>query len=287
MKVEVQSSLFREIILSLFDHGFSDNNNSLTVYDIPQELNIGGNCFYNRESVEKKLPSSDGKEQLNNSFGNMFMKLKTVTHGTTLLPILSSNFNFGCSIPEIALRVGLFLKHTDDEVKAIGYRLESPHGIDKSGCGIHHYYHVQMIKGIGNLNFPPQQFSDWVPDGEPTFPLDAEDSVELLLCLVLGLYGREQLSEFINIIGNPKLRNQIVNIMFELKMGKLYKKELIWYWKATSENKDYFVYYETTCKKEDFLNYAKPRHQNHTFIEVTPDEWEEKAKGDKKLSYKP
>jgi hypothetical protein len=125
------------------------------------------------EVVESKFPM------------RKFLYLNPV-EGLSLVPVLTIASDFGFAIPKLRMRLMLFLLH-DGELKAFGYRFESP-----EGPGIHHYYHAQPITDF-ELSSP--EIAGWLPTKGPTFPLDANSPVKLLLSLLISLYGTACISQ--------------------------------------------------------------------------------------------
>lgn len=74
-------------------------------------------------------------------------------------------------------------KHGASSVASIALRFETDEG---SGGGSHDYCHVQICRSIGRH---PATNSSWLPESEPAFPLDADNQVSLVLCLLTSLYG--------------------------------------------------------------------------------------------------
>ncbi len=66
----------------------------------------------------------------------------------------------------------------------LGYRFEPP---ETQGTK-HGYYHSQPCQSMGEKGVP-DPFAMDVVDTDPTWPLAADNATELLLCLVLALYG--------------------------------------------------------------------------------------------------
>jgi hypothetical protein len=135
-----------------------------------------------------------GKDAFNCLDHRKFLLLEPVSHGTWMLPVLSFSYDFNRSHPEFRLRMALFLLEKlngRDELRAIGYRFESP-----EGEGIHHYYHAQMIHSFEKHN---EQWRipcpGWLPTKQPAFALDANSPVTLVACILISLYGRDFISE--------------------------------------------------------------------------------------------
>jgi hypothetical protein len=128
--------------------------------------------------------------------------LKPPERGGNVLPILTMEYDFTRSDPEIRIKVALYTLDEDSNLRVLGLRFEAP-----EGKGDHNYYHVQFSKG-----FEPSQyfrgdessegestdapFPVWLPVKEPTIPISAQNSAELLLCVLASLYGNNELSKF-------------------------------------------------------------------------------------------
>jgi hypothetical protein len=97
------------------------------------------------------------------------------------VPILRIASDFGRSIPELRIRLVLFSLR-DGKPSGFGYRFESP-----EGPGRHHYYHAQPIDLKAVESFLDAE--DRLSTKCPTFPLDADNPVQLLLSLLISLYG--------------------------------------------------------------------------------------------------
>lgn len=76
----------------------------------------------------------------------------------------------------------------DSKLRTLGIRFETDEGEgDSHGTGDHDFCHAQFFKELGSgsrLPIPP-----WLPDSQPSFPLDADDQVSLILCMLVSLYG--------------------------------------------------------------------------------------------------
>ena len=70
-----------------------------------------------------------------------------------------------------------------------GFRFESPEP------GNHSYFHSQPCRSMGWEGPPVQSSALQMPERNPTWPLPAESSLELLLCLVLAIRGVNGLME--------------------------------------------------------------------------------------------
>lgn len=135
-----------------------------------------------------------------------FIYLKPVEKGGWMIPILSIRYNFRSAKPVTSLRLALFLLDEAGNLKARGYRFETPSSNEfdtassneeenPSSIGRHDYYHAQLIisfdKKTSRWSLPCEP---WLPTSQPAFPLDAEDPITLIVCLLVSLYGLNYVS---------------------------------------------------------------------------------------------
>lgn len=95
------------------------------------------------------------------------------------------------------LSIYVLLAKLDDDshLRSMALRYESPEGMSGVECqpSTHGFYHVQMcrkFRGVKRFVAP-----SWVPDSQPSVPLDAEDTVSLILCLLVSLYGSREVKK--------------------------------------------------------------------------------------------
>jgi hypothetical protein len=144
--------------------------------------------FGRSEELEHFLPSA---HRLVTDFAatRRFLYLAPCNGQPMFLPVLSLKCDFSLLEPKVHLLVGLFLRH-DNEVKAIGLRLESPEG---EGDGIHDYYHAQYISQFWP-GLPLKGAPSWLPVKQPAMTLEADGPLGLLLSLLVSLYGLRDVS---------------------------------------------------------------------------------------------
>jgi hypothetical protein len=219
--------------------------------DIFQDIAPKFNTITTVEELEASLPS---ETRVSAEFPpNRFLYLNPIVSGGTLLPVLRLKCDFGRSIPEVRIRMGLFLREGVD-TKAIGYRLEAP-----EGPGAHHYYHVQMIRGFQRQrNFTADQCLTWFPDQAPTFPLDVDSPVRLALSLLIGLYGLVDTGTMLRDMG------LIVRVKPYLdKMICFTMPPIEWYWTVLKSSATKHEFYRTlkdpTQFRSDFRGHAGVR----------------------------
>jgi hypothetical protein len=101
-------------------------------------------------------------------------------------------------------------KKATSDAKTLALRFETPER-DATGDGKHDYYHSQLCvslrrgEGTDTLALPIEP--DWFPTSHPAWPMDAETPVELLVCLILSLYGKVGGSEIIRDAGESDGRD--------------------------------------------------------------------------------
>lgn len=250
--------LFKDLLIAIWNHQpkpwlLTRGN----VKDIYQAVASTYNSLSSVEELENSLPSQD---RVSAGFaGNRFLYFPPVQTGTTLLPILKiGKCDFSRSIPEIRLRLGLFFKHGVD-TRAIGYRLESP-----EGPGSHHYYHVQMIRGFDkHSNFNDDEYLNWMPDQAPTFPLDVDSPVKLLLSLLIGLYG---LVDAGTMLGHNGLTSRAKPYLDKMRCFSMPPIE--WYWRVLKSGAAAYEFYRTQKEpaqvRRDFKQYAGSKLESIT-----------------------
>ena len=281
MNTSEKVKVFREILLHLFDRHASDVGRDGLVYEqeIADVFTVLYRSLNRSEELEQLLPNTGSRVKGN--FGNRLLCLPVPGHGSVGYPVLSISYNFGCSIPEVSLRIG-FLKKCGNEVKGYGYRLDPPHGQGREG-GIHHFYHQQVIHSLADMTLPKADELSWISETEPSFPLDAKDCIELLLCLIAALYGRIETNTFV--LGlNRHIRDQVNSVLKGMNLSKFDDLNLHWFWKLESDAGN-TVYYETNQEENSFRAYATPLHENHSFLEITPEEYANQPAGQRKKRY--
>jgi hypothetical protein len=146
------------------------------------------------------------EKEIESLFSDSGVEVKLSDRKSVLyLPPMEEESNF---LPVLSLECKL-----DDENDVMKLRLmlvhcsgnrEKPHGIGfriEEGKDIHGFYHAQLIKnleGAAEVENPPVECPLRFPEKQPCLPLKAENSVTLVLCLLIGLYGIRYCWNFIN-----------------------------------------------------------------------------------------
>lgn len=125
-----------------------------------------------------------------------FLVLEIPRRGSPMIPLLAWKFDFALTPTEVRLRLGMFLHcMVGDEpcLVATGYRFEGPEygpAGEAAPMSEHGYYHAQIINFFGvERSFDPAVNIEWLPTTQPAFPLDASGPVELVVAMLLTLYG--------------------------------------------------------------------------------------------------
>jgi hypothetical protein len=170
-------------MLWVFDHHLkpTDSRYAPKAKEILNKVSNGWPPFNSREELDHHFPSN---ERPNSNFdtARRFLYLQPVSEGGVFLPILSVYCDFARSLPEVRIRMALYFLDSSDAIKACGYRFEAP-----EGPGRHNYYHVQPIARFGAHELPG--CPPWLSTKQPTFALDADDAVAMVLCVLVSLYG--------------------------------------------------------------------------------------------------
>ena len=97
-------------------------------------------------------------------------------------------------------------------LRSLAMRFETDEGSEGPGAaslGSHDFCHAQLCRGISSraLSSIP-----WVPDSQPSLPLDADDQVSLVLCMLTTLYGGSHVLSKIGASGERRLRGHLSRI---------------------------------------------------------------------------
>jgi hypothetical protein len=217
-RIDQDLGAFRDLSLWLFNGHQKPWEWKGEAYAIYEEISRAYYSIANSEELERFLPN---EEEVRSEFQPRKYLYLNPVEGLALVPILTISSDFGRSIPELRMRLGLFSLH-DGKPRWFGYRFESP-----EGPGKHHYYHVQPITDLRSAA------SFLEAEGPlstkcPTFPLDADNPVKLLLSLLISLYGLSCI---------PQIKRQVHGIdryLDEMHFGKL--PEWKWYRKVIMPN---------------------------------------------------
>lgn len=79
--------------------------------------------------------------------------------------------------------------------------------LQNGSAGAHDFYHAQLCNSIDSrikASTPP-----WLPDSQPSFPMDADDQISLVLCMLISLYGGSEVRSTIDSSGDRTIRKHL------------------------------------------------------------------------------
>ncbi len=123
----------------------------------------------------------------------------------TILPLLTLE----TSDQWVHFRVYVLLTMLDKYagLQSLAIRFETDEGGLESGHGSHDFCHAQLCRRINGTTLATTP--DWIPESQPSFPLDAENQVGLVLCMLTSLYGRRHVFDKLNAAGDKDLRQHL------------------------------------------------------------------------------
>lgn len=271
--MDQELELFRQLILWIWDHKKSPDTYAPTALKLFNELQGSFSSLLSRVELERSLPTDD---VVKTGFPEgRFLYLDPVESDHVMIPVIWMKYDFGRSISQARIYLGLFLYH-ENSMRSFGYRFESP-----EGEGIHHYYHAQIIRGLPpNKLFLPNELHQWLPEGQPSFPLDANNPIMMILCLLLTLYGRDHIAKFTTAM-TPDLKNKIN--MFASKASWNSIGALRHYWIARS--RDTQKIQKCYSSDKEFESHAQVMHKMHPgcdFVGITHSAFEHSPASRKK-----
>ena len=100
----------------------------------------------------------------------------------------------------------------------VGFRYETPEEGDN-----HDYHHAQPCRSMGSGINSRIEYALPISERNPTFPLAAQSSLELLLCLVTSIYGRSGLRELATAVSNQQSMrgNQLLHLSLKKLNSRL------------------------------------------------------------------
>lgn len=199
--MKMEADLFSQLFKALWHSNQNLEPNRLTaghekVSDLLDYVSTRFVRIENERALEWLLPANN---RLQVNFGNRYIFLKPVERGRVMLPIIWMKCDFTYQqVPKISLKLCLFLFDETKKIKALAYRFETPEG---EGTGTHDYYHAQLITSFvsGNGVWCPN-CRKWLPETQPAFAIDAQDPVTLLICLLVSLYGINEVGKLLKTV---------------------------------------------------------------------------------------
>ena len=97
-------------------------------------------------------------------------------------------------------------------LQALAIRFETDEGVPQptGKRESHDFCHAQLCRSINSTT--PATTPSWLPESQPSFPLDAKDQIGLVLCMLTTLYGGRHVVERINSTGDRALRQYLKKV---------------------------------------------------------------------------
>ena len=139
---------------------------------------------------------------------NRVIYIKPPKREKTAVAVVWCRWNFDSELLSCGFQFGIW--STQDYPNAcacrkqtvfVGFRYETPEDGET-----HNYYHAQPCRSIGGRN--EIAYALPISTRNPTFPLAAKSSLELLLCLVISVYGMDGLTELLSGVSSDPLMRQ-------------------------------------------------------------------------------
>lgn len=134
------------------------------------------------DGLASMLSKDSGVEMMTQ---NLFLHLEPIKKNILPLVTLQSSNDW------VIFRIYALLTTLDENcnLQSLAIRFETDEGGISTGSnlGLHDFCHAQLCNNINKhvKNVTPQ----WVPDSQPSIPLDADNQVSLVLCMLTSLYG--------------------------------------------------------------------------------------------------
>ena len=113
----------------------------------------------------------------------------------------------------VHFRLYTLLVMLDDksELQSLAIRFETDEGYpSRGGPGAHDFCHAQLCKYIDdNICATTPK---WLPDSQPSIPLDANGQIGLVLCMLISLYGGAHVFDKLSESGDKALIGHMQNV---------------------------------------------------------------------------
>ena len=114
----------------------------------------------------------------------------------------------------VHFRIYTLLTTLDDnmDIQSVAIRFETDEGSSDSAVsvGSHDFCHAQFCEAIGST--AQATTPEWIPTSQPSFPLDADDQVSLVLCMLTSLYGGAHVLSKFSATGDNNLREYLAKV---------------------------------------------------------------------------
>lgn len=114
--------------------------------------------------------------------------LPATQHGQVV--VVSAKWNLEEAV--LKLRLAVFGLAADQDLVARGWRFETPDGDEGHDHSLHHLQPINSLFGPASEQLLPWHFEGHC-EKEPTFPLPAKETQDLVAVMLLSLYGQGEL----------------------------------------------------------------------------------------------
>ena len=184
MPIEPADEATRDVILDilsifLFDHDKQSGPFAVLLCEIYGRYQLGE---VDNSGLKSMLSKDSDVEMMTQ---NLFLHLEPIEKDILPLVTLQSSNDW------VIFRIYALLATLDENcnIQSLAIRFETDEGGISAGSnlGSHDFCHAQLCNNINRhvKNVTPQ----WVPDSQPSIPLDADNQVSLVLCMLTSLYG--------------------------------------------------------------------------------------------------
>ncbi len=130
--------------------------------------------------------------------------------GELRIPVLNCVYDYRVTPARISMQwAGFFMR--DGKLYATAWRFETPESSGEDELSSHGYFHAQpshsLRRAVGDVGLPIP--TNRTVQGHPTIPVDAEDEVELLVCVLMSIYGLRETIDLIRTAGEPQLDERL------------------------------------------------------------------------------
>jgi len=137
------------------------------------------------KELEELFSSSEKSKMINFSKRRKVLYLPLLQQDSKFVPVLTMQCDLGQACTDIKLRVMLVCRD-EGKLCGVGFRMDR-------GEGLHSFYHAQLIRSLEPSPYaecgPSVECPHWLPETQPSFPVIADSSAALIICLLLSLYG--------------------------------------------------------------------------------------------------
>ena len=97
-------------------------------------------------------------------------------------------------------------------LRSLAVRFETNEGDPDDNVGKHDFLHAQLCTCIYDSDgriIAKAKTPEWLPTSQPSFPLDADDQIGLVLCMLTSLYGGAHVLSKFSATGDKRLREYL------------------------------------------------------------------------------